>query len=131
VLQITALRAPPVSLCEVLAGQFYSKTLFKTVRSWINNCDPDQQWNTVGVFVYWYAPVRTGTKSIRLVVLLGSKIGSVWNYPTVGPQSGAEPFVYSWPFQYRSGPVLTNKRILLVPEQSAPTNEHTRYVPAL
>jgi hypothetical protein len=26
----------------------------------------------MGVFVYWYGPVRTGTKSIRLLVLLGS-----------------------------------------------------------
>jgi hypothetical protein len=30
--------------------------------------------DTVGVFVYWYGPVRTGTKSIRLLVLLGSKM---------------------------------------------------------
>jgi hypothetical protein len=26
----------------------------------------------MGVFVYWYGPVRTGTKSIRLLVRLGS-----------------------------------------------------------
>jgi hypothetical protein len=26
----------------------------------------------LGMFVYWYGPVRTGTKSIRLLVLFGS-----------------------------------------------------------
>jgi hypothetical protein len=30
----------------------------------------DLHKKTVGVFVYWYGPVRTVTKSIRLLVLL-------------------------------------------------------------
>jgi hypothetical protein len=38
-------------------------------------------------FVYWYCWDRK------------------WNYLTVGPQSGAEPFIFSGPFQYRSVPI--------------------------
>jgi hypothetical protein len=71
--------------------------------------------STEGVFVYWYRPVQTGTKSIRLLVLLASKSGSVWNYPTVGPQSGAETFVYSGPFQYRSVPINEHNLYVRIP----------------
>jgi hypothetical protein len=62
-------------------------------------CTPDAQ----GVFVYWSGPVPKA-----FVYWYGWD--RKWNYPTVGPQSGGEPFVYSGPFQYRSGPVHTNKR---------------------
>jgi hypothetical protein len=58
--------------------------------------------------------VRTGPDRYQKHSFIGiHTVGTEkWNYQTVGPQSGAEPFVYSGPFQYRSRPI----------------NEHTLYV---
>jgi hypothetical protein len=84
-----------------------------------------------GVFVYWYGPVWTGTKSIPLLVWLGSDRsivglgrdrllgtgtflrGSLRNYPTVDPQSGTGTartvcLLRTGPYQIKM--VRTNKR---------------------
>jgi hypothetical protein len=83
-------------------------------------------WNSMQWFlgcVRFIGTVRTGTKSIRILVILGSdrstfnESDSVWNYPIVGGWWALvrlEPFVYSGlrtvP-QYRSVPINTHTPI--------------------
>jgi hypothetical protein len=58
--------------------------------------------HSIGVFVYWYGPVRTVTKSIRLLVLLGL------DRLTVGP--GRNRLLGTGPFLMWFAVELSNSR---------------------
>jgi hypothetical protein len=67
----------------------------------------------LGVFVYWYGPLRTGTGTVRSTTSGSSRTSAtLWTYCWIVPHRAT--------FIERSDPNSTNKRMLLVPVRTGP-----------
>jgi hypothetical protein len=57
-----------ISDTETLIFQVLERSFHPLVK---NTTPKEHTTDLLGVFLYWYGPVRSGTRSIRLLVLLG------------------------------------------------------------